>query len=261
MEVINGQWYMNGLDWDDEGCLHSPDELLSVIDHVGFMPLFENRIPGFSVENMTDASCWWTGDENTDPWEWRMILARTGKVAYGKFFGNKAGFVSKKWFPYFANFRRDGYDFDSRYEDGKADFRARAVMKLFEPEGVDMWEVKKSQLAKFGCAEALYTFEMKESAGFGKDGFKNFEGVISKLQMQTYLVAKDFRPRLNKKGESFGWAVAVMTPPEYLWGYKFVTSRYKEKPGQSLDKIVTHICRHYAADEHDVKRVLQIKAQ
>lgn len=257
MQVINGQWYMNGLDWTDEGCLHSPEELLALIDKVGFMPLFENRIPGFSVENLTDAAYWWTGDEATDPWEWRMLLARTGKVAYGKFFGNKAGFVSRKWFPYFANYRRDGYDFDSRYEDGKAEFRERAVMKLFEPEGVDMWDVKKSQLARYGCAESLYTFEMKERAGFGKDGFKNFEGVLSKLQMQTYLVVRDFKPRLNKQGESFGWAVAVMTPPEYLWGYKHVTSRYNESPSESLSKIVAQICRYYDADERDVRRVVK----
>ena len=257
MEVINGHWYMEGLDWSDDGCLHTVDELLEVIERVGFMPLFANRIPGFSVENMTDASCWWTGDEETDPWEWRILLTRTGKVAYGKFFGNKAGFVSKKWFPYFANYRRDGYDFDSRYEDGKAEFRERAVMKLFEPEGIDMWAVKKSQLGKLGCSESLYTFEIKERAGFGKDGFKNFEGTLAKLQMQSYLVAKDFRPRLNKKGESFGWAVASMTPPEYLWGYKFVTGRYNEAPAESLARMVKQICRYYDADERDVRRVLK----
>ena len=105
---------MNGLDADDPDRIKSSEELLEVIDRVGFMPLFENEVPGFSVENMTATSDWWCGDESVDPWEWRIILARTGKVAYGKFFGKKAGFVSKKWFPRFANYRRDGYDFDSR---------------------------------------------------------------------------------------------------------------------------------------------------
>lgn len=52
-------------------------------------------------------------------WEWRAVLARTGKVAYGKFYKNKAGFVSKKCFPEFANYRRKGYNFDAAYEDGK----------------------------------------------------------------------------------------------------------------------------------------------
>ena len=120
MEVIDGIWYMQGVDGDDPSCVHSADELLKVIEKVGFLPLFSNEVDGFSVENMTEAECWWCGDAEIDPWEWRGVLARTGKVAYGKFFRNKAGFVSKKWFPEFANYRRDGYDFDSRYEDGKA---------------------------------------------------------------------------------------------------------------------------------------------
>ena len=32
------------------------------------------------------------------------------------------GFISKKWLPVFANYRRDGYDFDALYEDGEKGF-------------------------------------------------------------------------------------------------------------------------------------------
>ena len=98
MYVLDGQWYMEGLDWDDEGCIHSSDELLAVIESVGFLPLFSSGVPGFSVEEMTDTSCWWSGDVSVDPWEWRAVLARTGKVAYGKFYGGRAGFISKNGF-------------------------------------------------------------------------------------------------------------------------------------------------------------------
>ena len=256
MEVINGEWYMDGLDWEDEGCLHSSDELLEVIESVGFLPLFGNAIQGFSVENMTATSYWWCGDADVDPWEWRGILARTGKVAYGKFFGNKAGFISKKWFPYFANYRRAGYDFDALYQDGKAGYKEKLLMDLFVPEDTDMWDVKTQELEKQGCASSLYTHEMKDKAGFGKGGEKNFEGTLSRLQMQTYLTVKDFKPRLNKKGEEYGWAVAIMTPPEYLWGYKFVTGRYNESPGESLDKIVKQIRKHFDCDENLIRKFL-----
>lgn len=256
MQVINGQWIMSGPDWNDEGCVHSADELLAVIEKVGFLPLFETSIPGFSVENMTDADYWWTGDERYDPWEWRIILTRTGKVAYGKFFGNKAGFISKKWFPYFANYRRDGYDFDSGYEDGKATFKEKLLMDLFIPEGIDMWDIKKKELEGRGCACELFTHEMKERAGFGKDGHKNFEGTLTRLQMKTYLIAKDFVPRVNKKGESFGWSVAVMTPPEYLWGYKFVTGQYKDTPEESFNKIASQIMKNYDADIKLIKKII-----
>ncbi|MCR4671147.1 MAG: hypothetical protein K5643_08150 [Saccharofermentans sp.] len=256
MEVINGQWYMDGVDWDDESCLKSAQDLLALIDECGFMPLFANDIAGFSVENRTDPAYWWTGDPELDPWEWRMILARTGKVAYGKFFSNKAGFISKKWFPYFANYRRNGYDFDSLYEEGKAGYREKLLMDLFMPEGMDPAATDKKTLERYGCSEALFTYEMKEKAGFGKGKEKNFEGVLTRLQMQTYLVASDFAPRLNKKGESYGWAVALMTMPEYLWGYKTVTGRYREDPAKSLEKIVKQIKTFFDADEETVRKII-----
>ena len=40
-----------------------------------------------------------------------MILAEDQSIAYGKFFSRAAGFVSKDFFPLFANYRRNGYDF------------------------------------------------------------------------------------------------------------------------------------------------------
>jgi hypothetical protein len=130
-------------------------------------------------------------------------------------------------------------------------------MDLFIPSGTDMWDVKKSELEKQGCFPSLYTFEMKEKAGFGKGGQKNFEGVLTRLQMLTYLVAEDFRPRLNKKGIEYGWPVAVMTPPEYLWGYKHVTSRYKETPEESLEKIISQINKHFDADVKTIRKILK----
>ena len=48
MEIIDGKWYMEGIDWDDEGCIHSSSELLDVIEDIGFLPLFSNDIQGFS---------------------------------------------------------------------------------------------------------------------------------------------------------------------------------------------------------------------
>ena len=119
-----------------------------------------------------------------------------------------------------------------------------------------MWDVKLQYLEKEGCAASLYTHEMKDKAGFGKGGEKNFEGTLSKLQMQTYLTVKDFKPRLNKNGEEYGWSVAIMTPPEYLWGYKFVTGRYKDSPEESLDKIVKQIRKHFDCDEKTIRKFL-----
>ena len=239
---------MEGLDGDDPSCIHSAEELLKVINKAGFLPLFSNDVPGFSVENMTDPTCWWCGDPEIDPWEWRAILARTGEVAYGKFFRNKAGYVSKKWFPDFANYRRDGYDFDSAYEDGKAGRREKLIMDLFWPKEGEIWDAKEKIF--------LYSNEVKEKAGFGKGGEKGFEGACAKLQMSSYLTVKDFRPRLNKKDEEYGWAVAIYTLPEYLWGYNYVTGSYKETPEASYKKILKHIGKNFDSDEETIRRIV-----
>ena len=108
-----GTWIMHGVSWDDPECIHTVDEAIEYINKVGFLPLFKNDIPGFSLEERTVPELWWSEDPARDPWEWREIIARRGDVAYGKFFDKKAGFISREWLPYFLNFRRDGYDFDA----------------------------------------------------------------------------------------------------------------------------------------------------
>lgn len=86
-------------------------------------------------------------------------------------------------------------------------------------------------------AEAEYfSSELKKKAGFGKGGEKGFDGVITALQMQTYLCVRDFRQRKNKKGEAYGWPVAVYCTPEHLWGRDHVTSAYTESAASSGEK-------------------------
>ena len=153
--------------------------------------MFKNEVEGFSAEEHTSDLFWWSGDPEQDPWYWREIIARSGQVAYGKFFNKKAGFISLEWLPVFANYRRDGYDYDAAWDDGLLNVRAKKIMDLFEDH------------------EELAGHEIRKLAGFGKGGEKNFSGVITDLQMQTYLVMTDFRLRKNKKGQEYGWPVAV----------------------------------------------------
>ena len=66
-------------------------------------------------------------------------------MAYGKFFDKKAGFISVEWVPVFANYRRDGYDFDALYEDGKAPLKHKKIMSNFIDDRVDS-EILSNQL-------------------------------------------------------------------------------------------------------------------
>ena len=123
----NGEWIMRGLDWDNPYRIRTPEELINYINQVGFLPLFANEVPGFSAEEHVSPLFWWTGDPEQDPWLWREIIARSGKVAYGKFFNRKTGFISKEWLPAFANYRRNGYDFDALWDDEMASFREKKI--------------------------------------------------------------------------------------------------------------------------------------
>ena len=73
----SGTWIMYGVEWEDPECIHSVDEAIEYINKVGFLPLFKNEIPGFSLEERTVPHFWWSGDEEHDPWAWREIIARS----------------------------------------------------------------------------------------------------------------------------------------------------------------------------------------
>ena len=223
----NGDWSVGVLSWDDPGRIRNWRELTRFIDEVGFLPLFKNEASGFSVEERTAERQWWTGDPEEDPWEWRQVIARGGQVAYGKFFGKKAGFISKAWFPHFANWRRDGYDFDSRWDEGLVSLRQKKIMDQFD---------EKSE---------IFSFELKRLAGFGKEGERNFEGTVTALQMGCYLTIRDFRQRLNKRGQPYGWPISVYTRPEALWGYEHVSSAYRLEPARSKELIFQQARKYF----------------
>ena len=248
MLVEDGQWIMRGLAWDDPYRIRSRKELTDWVNEVGFLPLFSNEIEGFSAEEHVSPNFWWTGDREQDPWEWREIIAAEHEVAYGKFFDKKAGFISKEWLPYFVNSRRSGYDFDARWEDGLANRREKTIMDFFVAEE-DGETVFKDTL--------ILSTDLKKQAGFGKGGLKNYPGIMTDLQMQTYLVISDFKRRVNKKGEEYGMAVSIPLPPEKLWGYDAVTSAYSEKPSKSWERLTSRVKELFPhAAEGDIIRLI-----
>lgn len=238
-----GEWIMYGVKWDDPECIHTVEEAIAYINEVGFLPLFKNDILGFSLEERTTPEYWWCDIPEKDPWLWRAIIAGKHDIVYGKFFDKKAGFISKKWLPVFANYRRDGYDFDALYEDGKAPLKHKRIMENFMDGNEDT---------------EIFSSELKKLAGFGKDGYKGFEGAVTGLMMQTYLCNYDFKKHVNKKGAEYGWDVAVYSSPEHLFGYDYVTSRYKDDPQESWRQIVEHMHEIYPiATDGQIRKLLK----
>lgn len=248
METINGEWTIKGCAASDPNRLKTADDLLFLIRKIGFLPLFSNGISGFSAEEHTTPESWWNGDFTTDPWEWRIVLSSHPEIAYGKFFDKKAGFIHKDFFPVFANYRRNGYDFDALADEGLASVRSKKIMGAFD-------------LNDEAVGKEIMSIELKETAGFGKGGGeKNFNGILTELQMQTYLIDSAFRQRVNKKGEFYGWHLAALETPETKWGYTFVSAGYGEEPVASWERIVERVYRFFpAADEKAVRKVLGIR--
>lgn len=221
-----------------EKLITSPRTMAEIIDEMGFLPFFINDIPGFSVKELTPPQLWFSDTED-GPWEWKGPVIQLSKAAYGKFFGGKAMFVSKEWYPDFANYRRDGYDFDALWADGLASVREK---QLYE---------------KLDEYPSLLSKSLKELAGFGKGGIKGFDTVITKLQMKGYVINTDFEYQLDKKGRPYGWAVARFSTPEKFYGDYFTDNVYKLTPQQSKEKILSHLKTVLpAADEKALLKVI-----
>lgn len=141
-----------------------------------------------------------------------------------------------------ARDRRDGYDFDALWDDEKASLRSKKVMDAFAEENAD---------------DEIFSNVLKKKAGFGKDGEKGFDGVITNLQMQTYLCVRDFKQRNNKKGVPYGWPIAVFCTPEHLFGRDIVSRAYTESSKESGKRITDHIMELFPdATSQQIKHLL-----
>ncbi len=217
--------------------LRSAEDMISLAEEWGFLPLFAGRIGGFSVEEHTPAELWFT--EQDGPWEWKGPAARSCRLVYGKFFGGKAGMVSLEWLPDFANLRRDGYDFDSRYEEGLSSHKDKEIVAALDSRG------------------AMLSKHLKALCNYKKGGNKGFETVITRLQMQTYVVTRDFVYMRDKQGQPYGWGVAEYDTPEHILGYDAVTAAYSREPEESRRRIYEHLSRLLPkAGEKELRRLI-----
>lgn len=154
--------------------IRSKADLIHAIHTFGFLPFFANSIEGFSIEEHITTDCWYHSDSGVwSAWEWKGPVIRETGCAYGKFFEKKACYISPEWFPVFANYRRDGYDFDACYDDGLAGYRDKLLYELIDNNA------------------PIISKELKTLGNFRKGGNKGFDTIISRLQSRCYVVISD----------------------------------------------------------------------
>ena len=229
--------------FSDDFTIGSMEELIDVIDEMGFVPFFANEIEGFSIEEHIADGCWYDDADGGfwPAWEWKGPGSTRMKCAYGKFLRNKAIYISPKWFPDFANFRRDGYDFDARYDDGLASF--------YDKELYELLDAKAPVMSK----------ELKKIGGYGgKNGRKGFDTMITRLQKQCYVVISDFQYLKDKLGNEYGWGVAEYSTPERFLGKKFCNSVYKRTPEESYARVIKQFKKILPdAEQGEIEKILR----
>lgn len=225
----------------DKLIIKSKSDLINAVNEFGFVPFFENSVEGFSIEEHIDPSCWWHSDTGAwSAWEWKGPVIRETGCAYGKFFEKKACYISREWFADFANYRRDGYDFDARYDDGLAPYKDKQLYELVS-----------------GNAPVL-SKTLKQLGNYKKGGNKGFDTMINRLQAQCYVVISDFVYMKNKNGEPYGWGVAEYSTPEVFMGSSFTDKVYIRSPEESYERLLAHFCRLLPdASISQIKRFLQ----
>lgn len=219
--------------------LDSAEAIAKLVNEIGFLPFFANETIGFSVEENCPSELWFS-DTADGPWEWKGPVIRSGCL-YGKFFRNKAGFVSREWFADFANYRRDGYDFDSRMDEGIAPKKEAELYLAVTKQG------------------KLLSKRLKQLCDYRKGGNTGFETAITRLQMQTYVDTSDFVYMTDKTGKTYGWGVAEYSTPEYRFGYDEITAAYKREPAESFRRIVRHLQTVFPeADKQTIEKTIKL---
>ncbi len=220
--------------YSDNFEIGSMEELAAAVKEFGFVPFFANEIEGFSLEEHIADGCWYYDSDPWDAWEWKGPVIRKSKCAYGKFLGNKAVYISAEWFPDFANYRRDGYDFDARYEDGLASYHDRQLYECIQEH------------------EPVTSTRLKQLAGFTKGGKKGFDTILNRLMSECYVLTSDFVYQMNRHGVPYGWGIAQYATPETFFGDAFSDTVYKRSPEESRQRLVRHLQELFPKTEEAV---------
>lgn len=229
------------LSFNMEKYIHSQEQLEQLIQELGFLPFFYCGIPNFSVSAFTPAEYWFP-DDSDGVWEWKGPVIIEGGFAYGKFFDNKAGFITMDWFPDFLNYRRSKYKL-TRQEKILLD-------TIKEHKSLLSKEIKKlcgyvktrkphahNPLEKILDAETDAIIKKKKPH---KPSKESFDTAITRLQMSANVITADFEYQYDKEGKRYGWGIARYCTPEDYFG-KDAFSVTESSPLESREHIFHHL--------------------
>ena len=196
--------------------IHSCAQLITYVKQIGFLPLLDSGIYGFSAENVVDSDCRYVilpdGGWDWPLWKWKGPAVTDGGLVYGKFFNKKAGFISREWWPDFYNYRRSRHPIP---EEGTIE---DSILNILRENG------------------SLITRELRAACGFtGPKMRSKFDGYVTRLQMGCHIVTEDFVYPRDRHNREYGWGWSLLTTPEQLYGRD--ACHCERTPEESLERL------------------------
>ena len=202
--------------------IHNATELMDYIQQVGFLPLLDSGIAGYSADEAVDPDCRYVllddGSWDWPLWDWKGPIVTESDCVYGKFFNKKAGFVSRSWWPDLYNWRRHSHPAPS-------------------PGSIE--ETILMTLREHG---SIITRDLRRACGFTEPKMRSrFDGYVTRLQMACRIVTEDFVYPQDKHGKRYGWGWALLSTPEQLLGKE--ACQCDRAPEESLERMLDHLRR------------------
>ena len=197
----------------------SASQLMAYIQEIGFLPLLDSGIWGYSAEEVVDDECRYVvfsdGGWDWPLWKWKGPIVQEGNCVYGKFFASKAGFISLEWWPDFCNYRRSKHPVP---EEGSIE---EAILLTLQEHG------------------SLITRELRAACGFNGPKMRSrFDSYITRLQMACRIITEDFVYPQDRHGKEYGWGWSLLTTPEQLLGRD--ACHCERSPEESYQRLLTH---------------------
>lgn len=185
----------------------SPDDVANAVRRFGFLPFFAGEVEGFSIEEMVHPDYWFP-DDREGVWEWKSVVIASTDCAYGKFYRNKACFVSTELFVDLLNYRRSLVTLRSAERDVLDTIAAHESLTSTEAKKFCGFSTRRTSPKGGVPSEAEQQGRTKSS----------FDAIITRLQMSCWLLTATFEYKYDRQGRNYGWGIARYCTPEAFFG-------------------------------------------
>ena len=225
--------------------IYSATGMMELIQKIGFLPLLDSGIEGFSAEDIVAEDCRYVtfpeGGWDWPLWKWKGEIVQEMPCMYGKFFNKKAGFISQEWWPDFCNYRRSKFPRpDEESIEGAILSTLQSAGSLITRELRAACGFTENRRTKQEQSEVCFNSALQEGGRPKVKGMRNkFDGYLTRLEMATYIVTEDFIYPRDKHNHKYGWGWSLLNTPEELYGRE--VCQCNRTPQESYQRIFEHL--------------------